>query len=344
MSLIQDDRYRQAEWLLQEGELARAAAMLEHNVDDAPRAAQSLYLLGVTRLLQHRLDEARALIDRAFTVRRWVRDVPSALVDVEWAARLAARAMPDWVWPRYEVERNAFAAVGLTLPTVVRSRLAHPDVVFVQVGAHTDDDPVHRFVLEHDWSGLCVEPLPNAYERLVLRYANNHRVRLANIAVDEDGPAGPPTVDADVVRFGALCASYAVPRIDFLQISTQGDDYCVLRTVDFGRWRPAVVNMEMLCLPLLERLACFTLLRRHGYAYRFDGRDLLAVDRRLFDDDLCVVDRTHGALLPALAVPATASANASSGPLAGWRAKLRQRISARRGSTSAAATDLEVRV
>lgn len=333
MSLIQDDRYRQAEWLLQQGEHARAAALLELNVDDAPRGAQSLYLLGITRLLQHRLDEARVLIDRAFEVRRWLRDVPGSVVDVDRAARLASVTLPDWVWPRYEVERKAFAAVGLTLPTVVRSRLSHPDVIFVQVGAH-GDDPLHAFVAEHDWSGLCVEPLPNAYERLIVRYANNHRVRLANVAVDEDVPPGPSVTGTEFVRFSALCASYAVPRIDFLQIATQGDDYLVLRSVDFTRYRPAVINMEMICLPLAERVLSFALLRQHGYAYRFDGKDLLAVDRCVFDDDLCVVDRTHGTLLPAPPAPPAGIPRRGLG-LAGLRARFLRRALAGRETAAA---------
>jgi FkbM family methyltransferase len=341
----QESRYRRAEELIAEGRYSSADALLELTAQEAPRAAQSLYLWGVVRLLQRRTAEARLLIDRAFSLKRWIKDVPPDVVDLEPVARAAVDAMPDWAWPRYEVERRAFTAIGFTLANVVRSRLARGDVRFVQVGANdgaSSKDPIHRFVVAHQWSGVCVEPVPQAFERLSATYADNPRVRLANVAIDENDGVRPMylpadrdttlasllpgrnilaktrdvrTIDVRCVTFPHLCAEYGVSAVDVLQIDTEGYDYYVLRSFELARFRPAVVNLELFCLPLDERLACFRLLRQHGYAYRYDGKDLLAIDRAVLGAELCVFDRTGGTLLPA----------ASTAPTNGWPARARRR-------------------
>jgi FkbM family methyltransferase len=324
---VAEDVYSDAEQRISQGQYAAAAAVLTSSLASAPRAAQSLYLLGVARLLEGRLLEARALIDRAFELKRWIKDVPDTLVDLQPAAEVAARLAPTWQWPRYELERRAFPSVGMTLAWVVGAVRTTDSTFFVQVGANDgkgSKDPIHQFVVAHRWSGLAVEPMPAAFERLCQTYAGNRRVRPVNVAIDdEDGvrpmffPSNSDTtlasllpdrnilskqqglqqVDVRCSTFASLFREHAVARVDVLQIDTEGYDYRVLRQFDFARFRPAIVNMEFFCLPLDERLATFALLRRHGYAYRYDGKDLLAVDRARFDEALCIVDRTSGVWL-----------------------------------------------
>jgi FkbM family methyltransferase len=250
------------------------------------------------------------------------------VVELRPACEVAARLEPDWLWPRYELERNAFPSVGMALAWVVKRFLARGDVFFVQVGANDgvgSKDPIHGFVVAHQWSGLAVEPMPDAFAQLCQTYAGNRNVRPVNVAVDEQDGVRPmylasnadtalasllrdrnilskqsrvQTVDVRCVTFDSLFRAQGVSKVDVLQIDTEGYDYRILRTFDLSRFRPGVVNLEMFCLPLDERLACFELLRRHGYAYRYDGKDLLAVDRSRFGDELCVVDRSGGAWLP----------------------------------------------
>ena len=86
---------------------------------------------------------------------------------------------------------------------------------------------------------------------------------------------------------------------DLLQIDTEGYDWHVLRTFDLGTHGPVAVNMEFYCLPISERLATFALLRQHGYAYRFDGMDLLAVQLEQADQRFLITDLTDGRFLPA---------------------------------------------
>jgi FkbM family methyltransferase len=61
----------------------------------------------------------------------------------------------------------------------------------------------------------------------------------------------------------ALLATECVERIDLLQIDTEGYDYQVLRQLDFGRFRPAIVHLEHYLLPPAEQACCAV--PRNGY-------------------------------------------------------------------------------
>lgn len=326
METDQDLQYERALNLIVDGRYTAAASVMQSVVDSAPRAAQSVYLLGVIRLLEGRLVESRKLIDRAFTIKRWIKDFSAETADLQSAARDAAGSMPDWTWPRYEIERHGYSAIGMTLRPAINVKLAHCDVFFIQVGANDglSGDPIHGFIKEHEWSGVCVEPQPEVFDALQRTYADNDRIRFAQVAISDDEGVKPmylaaggrstigslmrdrnilakeaniQTVDVDCVSFTRLCDEMQIDRVDLLQIDTEGADYAVLRSFDIERYRPAVINLELFCLPLDERLACFALLREHGYAYRYDGRDLLAVDRSVYEDELCIVDHTGGRFL-----------------------------------------------
>ena len=69
---------------------------------------------------------------------------------------------------------------------------AYPRAFFLEVGANdgVTGDHVHPFVLSHTWSGIMVEPLPGAFERLRANYAGIDRVTLVNAAIaGHDGTA-----------------------------------------------------------------------------------------------------------------------------------------------------------
>lgn len=322
----QDERYDRALELLQSGRPRAAEALLGDNLLVSPRAAQSLYLLGVALLAQGRWASGRQLVDRAYQVKPWLRDLSPVQYDLAELAREALTVCPDWSWPRYELERNAFFAVSLSLPTVVEQRLAHDDVFFVEVGANdgVTSDPVYEFVRRHDWSGLVVEPVPDAFAALQENYAWSARVRCVQAAVtDTEGTVtmyrgrnsrltslrpernalrstghGSEAITVPAITGTTLLQTYAAPRVDLIQIDTEGYDFAVLNCFDLERLRPLAINMEFYCLPLSERLAAFRLLRDLGYAYRFGGMDLLAVDQTKLGADLLVDDLTHGDHLP----------------------------------------------
>ncbi len=66
----------------------------------------------------------------------------------------------------------------------------HPRAVFVQVGSNDGEqlDPLRRAILERQWSGVMVEPIPYVFERLRRNYGGLPGIVLENAAIsDRDG-------------------------------------------------------------------------------------------------------------------------------------------------------------
>ena len=178
-------------------------------------------------------------------------------------------------------------------------------------------DPVHPFLMRYDWPALLVEPVAEYFERLCETYRDRSQVRLANVAVaGHDGTVDLYRVDPAAIESGAvpgwgrgaaslypdrtalhwdhirphvgresvdcltlnsLIERYDVAQIDVLHIDAEGHDYAILRQLDFNRYRPAMINLEIVNLPEEEQEACKALLRGEGYRYEKTGYDLVAV-------------------------------------------------------------------
>ena len=88
--------------------------------------------------------------------------------------------------------RRQRAPLPLALPRILRDFAdANPRAFFVEIGSNDglQHDHLRPFILEHDWRGLMVEPVPYVYARLERNYAGIDRVTLVNAAVaaDTDG-------------------------------------------------------------------------------------------------------------------------------------------------------------
>jgi FkbM family methyltransferase len=332
-----NERYARALEALRTGEPRKAEGLLHETLDGAPRAAQSLYLLGVSLLAQGRWDVGRRVVDEAYRIKPWLRDLAPGDYDLTALAEEGVARAPEWLWPRYELERHAWFAVGLTLDTIVTRHLGHDGVFFVEIGANdgVSSDPIHEHVRAHGWSGICVEPLEGPFAGLVDVYRDQPAVRCVNAALSESTGTATMRVAANSRLASLLPDRNALTRqadtrdvtvptttfdellagtdraVDLLQIDTEGYDYQVLRMFDLERRHPLVVNMEFYCLPLDERLSTFRMLRDAGYAYHFDGMDLVALSRAEARPGFLIHDQTAGEyLLPAAqpAVPAAATA------------------------------------
>jgi FkbM family methyltransferase len=172
----------------------------------------------------------------------------------------------------------------------------------------TAGDPLFDAFSRTRWSGLLVEPVPHLYEALVGRYRDRPGVRVERAAVStRDGeaplyrlrsvPGKTPqwfdqlaTLNREVllkhrsaipeiesllieervptVRLETLLARHSVSRIDLLVIDTEGHDYEILRTLDFGRFRPVVLMFEHQHLSASDNAAAVALLETHGYVCR----------------------------------------------------------------------------
>jgi FkbM family methyltransferase len=74
-----------------------------------------------------------------------------------------------------------------------------------------------------------------------------------------------------------LLAEQKVERVDILQIDTEGYDYVVLKLFDFTKYQPAIVHYEHQHLSEADAKAAETLLKSHGYRFKRNTFDTLAV-------------------------------------------------------------------
>lgn len=125
---------------------------------------------------------------------------------------------------------------------------------FVDVGAYDGVEHSNTLALERDygWSGLCVEPNPDAHRRLaasrsgstcVCALASDRAVALPfdGIAVSVDAAARLTTADT-LSRFLEDAAAPAV--VDYLSVDVEGHELHVLDGIDFDRWHVRLVTVE----------------------------------------------------------------------------------------------------
>lgn len=178
-------------------------------------------------------------------------------------------------------------------------------------------DPIHPFLMENDWGALVVEPIQDYFKLLCDRYRNRPLVKPVRAAVtDFNGQVvlcrlDPSAIEAGKVpRWGhgasslylnrtalgwdlyrphlmeervpattlqSLLEEHAIESVDVLQIDAEGHDYHILKQFDFARFRPSIINIELVNLPENEGVACKEILSRNGYVFRKTGYDLVAV-------------------------------------------------------------------
>lgn len=200
----------------------------------------------------------------------------------------------------------------------------HGPIFFVQIGAMdgVSYDPIHPHVVKHGWKGLLVEPLPDMMAKLQQHYTNHPGLTFEMVAITEKEEtrtlyrippeaaqqAGLPGWVAGMSTFttgklddykphvreqpvtcmklGTLLAKYNPPKIDVLQIDTEGYDYKILKQFDFARYKPLVINVELVNLDSPEKQALYDLLASQDYVFYPNEFDLFAVRRDiLFPSD-----------------------------------------------------------
>ena len=189
------------------------------------------------------------------------------------------------------------------------------DIFFVEIGANDGiaNDPVHRYVRDHGWSGLMIEPLPEVFETLKENYREYPDVTPLNFAIgDSDGTQKFYTVRIDpgmrqaahqfssfrreilerqtqwvpdildrieertveCLSFNTLLERYVGDRdVDVLQIDVEGYDFEILKMIDFDRVKPSIINYESSNLTKAEQNACTRLLVDQGYRLAMGDSD-----------------------------------------------------------------------
>lgn len=176
---------------------------------------------------------------------------------------------------------------------------------FVQVGANDGVrfDRLYAVVTQARLPGVVIEPLADAFEALRLNYRDYPEVRPVNVALHPaatehtiyrvrrdalqylpDWAAGIASFQAGHIEGHGIPAEHVTaqrvrcaPFMDvltehraldaqYLQIDTEGFDGEVIKMIDFGRFRPALIKYESRHLPPRERRGVAELLAAAGYA------------------------------------------------------------------------------
>ena len=183
------------------------------------------------------------------------------------------------------------------------------DICFIQVGAHDGitSDPIHDFVVEYGFKGVCVEPQPEAFARLEETYRRHPGVQCLNAAIAaEDGATtlfrfrpgpGVPGWAEGLASFSreelvgnfqsargevealtvptitpeTLRLRYKLDVVDLVQVDTEGFDFEVIKLLDLERFRPTILHFESGLLLPAERHSCYQHLAKHGYSVTPNG-------------------------------------------------------------------------
>jgi FkbM family methyltransferase len=161
-----------------------------------------------------------------------------------------------------------------------RSLAGRPNALFVQVGSNDGlhGDPIRPIIYNDDrFSGIFIEPLKPAFERLKANYNNDPRFAFVNAAVGEDAPYKE-------FFYVSEDAKHAVKDLPewWDQLGSFDKDH-ILKHLG-GALAPFVVTDRIACRKLDD------IIRSHGVA----KLDLVHIDTEGYDYHvLCALDLSH---------------------------------------------------
>jgi len=181
------------------------------------------------------------------------------------------------------------------------------DLHFIQIGANDGKtyDPIHKFVKKYNWSGVLVEPQPEAYSHLTANYAGQSALIFVNSALSSDNEPrilyrtkygckelptwsqGLATFDKSIllahkelipdieayieeqivpcVTFGDLLVMTGKRDVDLIQIDVEGYDYEIIKLIPFDTINPNIIHYEHKHLSLPDQEGALKYLIHRGY-------------------------------------------------------------------------------
>jgi FkbM family methyltransferase len=221
---------------------------------------------------------------------------------------------------RRSVERNDLSVLDLAVRALIASH-NDVFFVQVGANDGLMSDPVREFVDRYRWRGILIEPIPWLFDKLRENYRDHPQVIFENMAIsdsrefltlytleqDPDLPNwahGLTSFSRDILMIHRRChprfdrlikevrvpsvsltgmlESHTVQKLDFLSIDTEGYDFEVLKTLDFERFRPMVIQFEHAHLRgekgrRSEIETCFQWISKFGYRLHTSGVDTTCV-------------------------------------------------------------------
>lgn len=194
-----------------------------------------------------------------------------------------------------EAQRMLAASEAQILDVAVKVLDKTRRVRFAQVGANDGKirDPIARYVTDLQWTGLLVEPVPDAFSQLNKTVQGNPALVIERVAIGSSGqskmflPADGNTriasfsedhvrrrygkhievrtIEVKTEPLSELLVRHDLTSIDFLFSSTEGFDDQVLYTLDWNKSHPLVIFYASASLMERDREGLQTFLERQGY-------------------------------------------------------------------------------
>lgn len=222
--------------------------------------------------------------------------------------------------PRVDYKQLSLFDLSVTL----MMRAQGSNIRFVQIGANDGvfGDSISRYALNYPWEGILVEPQPEVFKKLVANYklapgkckfenvaiAGEHNLEItlwrprSSLAGPFDstiasvnreraasqarrGDDGMEAIKVPCMTMSALLEKHGWAAVDILLIDTEGQDYEVLQTLDFGRSKPTIIQFEHGHLAPSEIDGAIALLHSHGYQIAYGGTkfDTIAIHKTAWD-------------------------------------------------------------
>lgn len=183
-------------------------------------------------------------------------------------------------------------------------------------GGDDDPDPIYKHVIENGWSGVLVEPVKHIFEELKDNYKGINNLYFENSAINNGSDyrdfyriktsnkklpwfyeklgtfyldvllkerCSIPNIEDHIIKekvkcigFNQLLKKYSVEKIDLLVIDTEGHDYEIFKEITFEHIRPRAILMEHKHISENEFVCCKKLLKKYGYQYFCNERDVFA--------------------------------------------------------------------
>lgn len=179
-----------------------------------------------------------------------------------------------YMFIRYNNEgfKNSYSQIGQDI-AVLEYYKNKEGGYFVEVGAADGIDLSNTYLLEtkYKWKGICVEPIPEQYEKLVANRPNskcsndavyykggltlefdiaNNGILLSGITENIDAhkklvDENKRTINVKTITLTDLLDQYEAPNfIEYLSLDTEGSEYEILKDFNFDKYKFGLIDVE----------------------------------------------------------------------------------------------------
>lgn len=136
---------------------------------------------------------------------------------------------------------------------------------FVEFGASDGITINNTFLLEHEyqWQGLCLEPIPSQYKKLIENrkchcdrrviyeksndkvsfQINQNCIDLSKIVTEEKNKNN--VIEVETITLEDALKEYNSPKvIDYLSMDTEGTEYSIIKSFDFSKYDIKIITIE----------------------------------------------------------------------------------------------------